>query len=162
MWQSLGFHLIKNKYSSPVPDTRTLKEELWERHSELRGIDFNGEGQCELLADFVARFKDEYKRLPVSYEQISKPHEYFINNGYFESVDGEMLYCMIRSFKPRRIFEIGSGYSTLLSTQAALKNSAEDGSYECELVAIEPYLRANHLGDVLTEPRLEDRKRCPI
>lgn len=59
--------------------------------------------------------------------------------GGFESVDGEVLYCMIRHFKPKKIFEIGSGNSTYLFAQAILKNKEEHNDYECELVAIEPY-----------------------
>jgi predicted O-methyltransferase YrrM len=46
---------------------------------------------------------------------------------------------MIRHFKPKRIIEIGSGYSTRLSAQAILKNREINASYECELTAIEPY-----------------------
>lgn len=66
------------------------------------------------------------------------PYQYYVNNGSFESVDGEILYCMIRHFKPRKIFEIGSGNSTYLAAQAILKNKEE--GYECELIAFEPYL----------------------
>jgi len=62
-----------------------------------------------------------------------------ILNGVFGSVDGEILYCMIRYFKPGKIFEIGSGYSTYLSAQAILKNK-EYNDHECELIAVEPYL----------------------
>ena len=45
---------------------------------------------------------------------------------------------MIRHFRPRKIFEVGSGNTTYLSAQAALKNVAEGGA-ACELVAFEPY-----------------------
>jgi hypothetical protein len=34
---------------------------------------------------------------------------YHYNNGYFEAVDAEMAYCMVRHFKPSRIVEIGTG-----------------------------------------------------
>ena len=44
---------------------------------------------------------------------------------------------MIRHFKPKKIIEIGSGYSTLLSAKAILKNEAEGD--KCYLKAIEPY-----------------------
>lgn len=46
---------------------------------------------------------------------------------------------MVRHYKPQRIFEIGSGYSTYLLAQAIVKNGEEDDDYRCELVAIEPY-----------------------
>ena len=45
---------------------------------------------------------------------------------------------MIRHFKPKRIFEIGSGNSTYLSAQAVLKDK-EDNGHKCELIAVEPY-----------------------
>ncbi|MGH2396323.1 MAG: class I SAM-dependent methyltransferase [bacterium] len=139
VWQRLGFHLTKNHYYSPIPDTSALKDELWQRPSELIGVDLNEERQLELLSDFVARFKDEYGRIPANSSQVSKPYEYYLNNRYFESVDGEFYYCMIRRFKPRKIIEIGAGWSTLLAAQAVLKNRDEDSSYDCELVAIEPH-----------------------
>jgi hypothetical protein len=45
---------------------------------------------------------------------------------------------MIRHFKPKKIFEIGSGNSTYLAAQAVLKNKEENGK-GCELIAFEPY-----------------------
>ncbi len=135
--QRLGIHITPNNFYQPVPDTRTLKDDLWSKHSELVGIDINEKKQLELLSLFVSKFKSEYDRFPKN--KTSKPYEYYVNNMWFESVDGEILYCMIRHYKPRRIFEIGSGYSTCLSAQAILKNREEDDDYECELVAIEPY-----------------------
>jgi len=141
VWQSLGFHVTRNHYYEPIPDTRTLRDELWQRRSDLVGVDMREAGQLELLSMFASRYKDEYDRFPLTKDQTSKPYEYFVDNGVFAAVDGEVLYCMIRHFRPRRIFEIGSGYSTRLSAQAVLRNRTEDESYECELVAIEPYPR---------------------
>ncbi len=136
-WQRLGFHITPNHFYEPIPDTRTLKEDLWLKCSELTGIDINEKKQLELLSLFVSKFKHEYNSLPEY--KTSVPFEYYVNNGEFESVDGEILYCMIRHFKPGKVFEIGSGFSTYLSAQAILKNKEENDSYECELIAIEPY-----------------------
>jgi hypothetical protein len=71
--------------------------------------------------------------------ETSIPYQYYVSNPAFGSIDGEILYCVIRYFKPRKIIEVGSGYSTCLSAQAILKNQEEDDSYKCELVAIEPF-----------------------
>lgn len=138
LWERLGFHITRNHYYSPIPDTRTLKDELWTRHSGLFGVDINEKCQLELLSVF-SRFKTEYDSLPLNYNPSLKPYDYYIKNGAFESVDGEILYCMIRHFKPRKIIEIGSGYSTCLSAQAILKNKEEEKNYRGELIAIEPY-----------------------
>ena len=132
----LGIHITRNDFYSPIPDTRLLKGKLWAKRSSLPGVEVNEQGQLELLREFVEKFKAEYEQFPRQATGI--PHQYYIFNENFESVDGEILYCMIRRFKPRRIFEIGSGNSTILSAEAILKNQAEDGS-RCELIAIDPY-----------------------
>jgi len=136
-WQRLGLHITPNHFNWPIPDTRTLKDDLWLKHSELVGIGINEGKQLEFLSLFVFAFKNEYDNFPKN--KTSTAYQYYVNNGAFESVDGEILYCMIRHFKPKQIFEIGSGYSTYLSAQAILKNKEEDDGYECKLVAIEPY-----------------------
>lgn len=136
LWQRCGFHITPNHFYQPIPDTRRLKDDLWSKYSELVGININERKQLELLSLFVSNFKHEYERFPR--QQTPTPHEYYVHNRFFGSVDGEILYCMIRHFKPRRIYEIGSGYSTYLSAQAVQKNVEEDNAYECELVAIEP------------------------
>lgn len=134
--QRIGFHITPNHYYEPIPDTRALEDELWSNNSDLVGIDMREESQINLLYQFHSKFKGEYERFPRN--KTSIPHQYYVNNGGFESVDGEILYCMIRQFKPKKIIEIGSGNSTYLAAQAVLKNKEEDG-IECELIAIEPY-----------------------
>ncbi|MGD1152447.1 MAG: class I SAM-dependent methyltransferase [Syntrophales bacterium] len=135
-WQRLGFHITPSHFYEPIPDTRTLKDNLWLKTSDLIGIDFNETKILELLSFFTDKFKAEYDSFPK--HKTSTPNEYYVNNGAFESVDGEILYCMIRLFQPRRIFEIGSGNSTYLSAQAIQKNK-ENSNYECDLIAFDPY-----------------------
>jgi hypothetical protein len=137
LWEKLGFHITRNHFYEPIPDTRMLKDDLWEKQSELVGININEESQINLLSVFSSKFKEEYESFPRS--ETSIPFQYYVNNSAFPSVDGEIYYCMIRHFKPKKIFEIGAGYSTYLAAYAILKNKEEDNAYECELVAIEPY-----------------------
>ncbi len=134
--EKLGFHITPNHFYFPIPDTRKLRDTLWSNPSELIGIDVNERRQLELLSLFL-KFKNEYDRFPK--DEAVEPFQYYLHNDYFEGVDGEILYCMIRHFKPRKIFEIGSGYSTYLSAQAIGKNEQEDENHNCALVAIEPY-----------------------
>jgi len=89
------------------------------------------------LEVFSSNYRGEYESFPR--ERTTVPYRYYVGNGGFDSVDGELLYCMIRHFRPKRIIEIGSGNSTYLSAQAILKNREEKNGYECELTAIEPY-----------------------
>ncbi len=135
--QKLGYSITYNNYYSPIPDLRELNDNLWLKRSELVAIDINDESQIELLSRFASRYKSEYDAFTRNKTQI--PYEYYIDNGIFGSVDGEILYCMVRDFKPRTIIEVGSGNSTYVTAQAILKNKEEDEQYTCDLLAIEPY-----------------------
>jgi len=140
-FQKLGFHLTPNHYYWPIPDTRKLKDDLWLKNSALVGIDMNYEGQLELLSRFLS-FKKEFTAFPR--KKTSIPYEYHVNTGYFESIDASILYSMVRYFKPKRILEIGSGFSTYLSAQALTKN--KENHDECELTVIDPYPNATIRG----------------
>ena len=100
----------------------------------LPGIDWNIAGQLELLDTF--HYSEELADLQ---GDGSKLPAFRFNNGAFEPGDAEYWYQIIRHAKPMRIFEIGSGNSTLLAINAIRKNRSEDPSYRCEHVCIEPY-----------------------
>ncbi|HEY9900087.1 MAG TPA: class I SAM-dependent methyltransferase [Pantanalinema sp.] len=135
-WQRLGIHVVPNHFYEPIPDTRRLPASLWKSPSACVGVNFNEATQLELLQRFRDDYRPEYATLPAAKTEI--PHQYYSNNPSFKAVDGEILYSMVRHFKPSRIFEIGSGNSTYLSAQALLKNRESAGT-SCELVAFEPY-----------------------
>jgi len=136
VWQKLGVHITPVHYYQPLPDTRRLNGNLWKRLGALPGVDLNERFQLDLLSQFVAEYRSEYESFPR--EKQKEPFQYYVNCGFFESVDGEILYCMVRHFKPLRIVEIGSGFSTYVSAQAVRRNEQESAK-TCELVACEPY-----------------------
>jgi len=138
-WQRFGLHVTPNHFYYPIPDTASLGDELWKRRSTLPGIDLNEAGQLALLSQFANDFKAEYDRLPRDPTPVA--HQYFVNNPGFTAVDGEVLYCMIRHFKPSRFLEIGAGNSTYLAAQATLKNRDDTGK-DYVLIACEPYPNA--------------------
>lgn len=137
-WERHGWHLTANHFYSVIPDTRELPDTLFEQESELPGIDMRDGAQLAFLEDAAARFGDELAALPRT--QDAAAGGYFVDNGAFESVDAEVLYSHIRSSKPKRVLEIGSGWSTLLSLRALAANRAE--GHEGRLTAIEPYPHA--------------------
>ncbi len=134
--QRTGIHVTRNHFYEPVPDTRKIPENTWTNRSQLIGIEMNDTGQLRLLAEFCAGYKKEFDQFPQ--EKPASEHSYYLSNGLFGSVDGEVLYSMVRHFKPRIILEVGSGNSTFLSAQALLKNRCETGK-DSELIAVEPY-----------------------
>jgi predicted O-methyltransferase YrrM len=135
-WERLGFHIVPIHFYQPIPDSRTLSPSLSERTSDLVGIDINDSFQLDLLDRFEKQFRAEYDSLPRS--ATNDPTQFHLDNTAFSTIDAEILYCMIRQFHPRRIIEIGSGNSTLLSAQALRENAKRDG-VSGELISIEPY-----------------------
>ncbi len=129
----VGVFPIHRHYYEPQFDHRVLRRPLSEERS-LPGIDWNEKGQMALLELF--RFGAELEGLSVDRRE---PPEFHFNNGTFESGDAEFLYQWIRLRKPRRIIEIGSGYSTLMAARAVRRNAADDTGYTCRHVCIEPY-----------------------
>jgi predicted O-methyltransferase YrrM len=134
LWQSHGFHVASVHYYQPIPDTRVLPLSLWNRVSDLPGVDMREEQQKQLLSEIVGRFKDEYTAIPEG--ASTQEFHYYLGNVAFEAVDAEMLFGLIRLLKPRRMYEIGSGFSTLL-TADALRRNRVDG-YSCRFIAIDP------------------------
>lgn len=138
-WERLGVHVTPVHYHSPVPDTRSFPAGLWTKRLSATGVDLRESEQVELLEDFRSRFADEIDAIPL--EPTADPTQYYVRNNAFESVDGEILYCMVRYLRPRRVIEIGSGFSTLITAQALRRNAAESGA-AADFTAIEPYPNA--------------------
>jgi Methyltransferase domain len=159
--QDYGFDLLPVHFYSPVPQTKALPADLWTRHREMPGVDANVTKQLELLASLARRFRNEYEALPARKPAGSPPHTYYSTNGYFDDIDGYVLYSMVRHFRPLRVIEIGSGNTTYLFAQAIARNRKDDRRYRCDLTAIEPFpnevLRAGFPGltRLITKPAQE-------
>jgi hypothetical protein len=134
-FQAIGIHVTPNHFYDPIPDTKQLAPSIWDVPTSLPGVDLNEQGQLDLLESVVTPFKPEYSTFPL---HRTRGHDgYYVFNGNFETVDGEVLYALIRHFKPQRIVEVGSGASTLLALKATRLNKREGNG--CELTTIDPF-----------------------
>ena len=126
---------IRNHYYEPQFDYRKIKKPFSEERF-LPGIDWNVAEQVILLD--ALSFGHELADLPQK-----KPGEfdYDLTNSMFASGDAEYWYQLIRLTKPHRIFEVGSGNSTLMAMRAIRKNRQENPDYVCKHLCIEPYER---------------------
>ncbi len=129
--QRVGLSISPNHYYWPVPDVEQLETRQWSS-SSMCGIDLRTEGQLRFLQKVVTQYQSELN-FPEAPNGVAAYHH---NNGYFETVDAEIAYCMVRHFQPRRIIEIGTGFSTLLF-QAALRKNAESKGRQGELLTID-------------------------
>jgi predicted O-methyltransferase YrrM len=145
--QRLGISLTPNHFYWPVPDVEELSQREWPIYAAPPGCDFRLRDQVELARHFSDRYISE-----LNWNSLPSADSYHYNNGYFESCDAEVAYCMVREWKPRRIVEIGSGFSTRAMAQALRANRDRDG-LAGELVTVDPSperLPENGLGDVVT------------
>ena len=136
-WERRGYHVTPVHYYSPIPSTAELDETVWRGPRPPAGVDMREGEQLELLEAVSARYRSEYGRFPKHAGTSDCP--FYIDNGYFVSVDAEMLYCLVRKHRPARIIEIGSGFSTLMTSLAIERNKQEDPLYKCRFVAVEPF-----------------------
>ena len=130
-WEQRGFHVTPVHFYQPIPDTRSLPETLWDRPSELLGIDMNDAIQLDLLRNHFPKFRHEYDQLAI--EPTGEPGRFHFNNGLFDGTDALVAYCIIRHFQPRLIIEVGSGFSSLVAAEAIAKNK------DSALICIEPF-----------------------
>jgi predicted O-methyltransferase YrrM len=129
----IGVFPILNHYYEPLFNSENLRYSL-DKPRDLPGLDWNDAEQLSLLEKF--NYNEELEEIPLS--KINEL-DFYMNNPSFVSGDAEYFYNLIRYKKPSRIFEIGSGYSTLLATQAINKNIEKNPSYFCKHVCVEPY-----------------------
>ena len=130
---SIGVFPIRNHYYEPLFDPSQLRIPL-DQDRHLPGIDWNVPEQLHLLAHF--KFNDELKDIV---GPKTDDLTYHSDNAAFKSGDADFLYNLIRLKKPARIFEIGSGNSTLMAIKAIKRNRLDDPAYNCKHVCIEPY-----------------------
>ena len=153
LWERHGFHVTPVHFYQPIPDTRSLSETLWDRPSELVGINMNDAMQLDLLRNHFPKFRNEYDRFPV--KPTGEPGRFHFNNGLFDGTDALVAYCIIRHFQPRLIIEVGSGFSSLVAAEAIARNKSS------ALICIEPFpldfLRQGFRGlHSLIEKKVED------
>jgi len=134
IFNNIGLLPIHNHYHHPLinPNKHNLKSLRDERI--IGGLDLNINKQKEIILSF--NYVDELLKFP---PKKSNGNEYYYHNDSFGSGDSEYLYNIIRKFKPNRIIEVGSGFSTKMMLNSINKNKDEDSNYNCELTCIEPF-----------------------
>jgi hypothetical protein len=115
--RGLGYDIVPRSYHSVVTRVDEVPAEVWTRRSPMHGIDFDVPSQLEWaqreLGPFIAEFAAE------------APADWSDSNEYYESADPEILYAIIRSRRPGRIVELGSGFSSQVIAAACRVNARE-------------------------------------
>ncbi len=130
-----GFLPLPIHFYSPVPDLDDLdRRQVWDRKSDLAGIDFHPDEQVRLLRELGEKFGGECD-WPAS--PTGRPLDFYTENNSFSFGCAASLHSIIRRYKPGRIIEIGSGNSSLIISSALSRNQAE--GIPGEYIIIDPY-----------------------
>lgn len=124
-------------FYSPVPDNRALSREparsrVWPPVPRpTLGIEWGGDEQVAFLRDQLAT--QEPIDLPA--QPTGNRHDYHTANEMFSRLDAWMLQGMLRHFRPRRMVEVGCGWSSLLTARVNREYLGGELHFTC----IEPY-----------------------
>ena len=124
-------------FYSPVPSRRDVEDHLSRLQrknmlAELPAIRMDDRVQL----DFLERLKPYYSQLPFPRSPV-EGQLYYFDNPHFSYGDAIVLFCVLNYFRPRRLIEIGSGYSTcaILDTNRMCLDS------QIQLTSIEPHAK---------------------
>lgn len=132
---SLNSRYPAGHYYSPVIAIEEVKKreaQIWKNVDKdgIEGLELRTNEQIELIQQF-AKY---YETMPFKSEKQTDVRYYF-DNEFYSYTDGIVLYSMIKHFEPKRIIEIGSGFSSavMLDTNQLFFNNQMD------LTFIDPY-----------------------
>lgn len=131
-------------FYSPFPSMDEVRRDADRLFGEpprtLPGIDLAEDRQLALLTSFI----EYYDELPFGPERIDGLRYYYDNPSYSYS-DAIFLHCMIRHCRPRRIIEVGSGYSSCMILDT--NDLHFDGAIETTFIEPYPELLMSLLGN---------------
>jgi hypothetical protein len=124
-------------FYSPVPNNRALAQEparsrVWPPGlPETPGVDYRDQEQVQFLRETLGA----QSRLVFPDGPTGDPHDYHAGSDMFSRLDASMLAAVLRHFRPRRMIEVGCGWSSLVT--ARVNREYLDGSLH--FTCIEPY-----------------------
>jgi len=135
----LGFYIFPATYHAPNAEVLELEKtrHLWAKKSELPGVGIDIGRQLINLQAFYLPYISELADHAI-FRTATAMH---LGQGYSEQ-SFLTTFCVLRTVKPRRVIEVGSGLSTLGALEALKKNRGETMT-PASLTAIEPFPSAH-------------------
>ena len=129
-----GYHVRAVHYYDPLPDFAAITPAATRVRRLSAAVNYDLDGQRALL-----------RRLGEAYgaEIAGAAGAFDFQNPYFAGLDAAMYYALVRDLRPRRVIEIGSGFSTRIADLALQRNRR--GGEAGELICIEPFPQARLL-----------------
>lgn len=152
-------------FYSPVVDTNDIvarEAELWPAAPETLGIDWNRAEHERVLTEFFPRHLGKYD-YPEVLKDLPDLVQFYTRNSQFSWLDARALFVLLNEWKPRRMVEVGSGYSTLLSADVNRRCLGGAMEFTCIEPYPRPFLTSGKLqGVTLLQQRVERVGRAPF
>lgn len=126
-------------FYSPIVDPAEIAaraDSIWPPAPQVLGIDFNDASHQEVLGDWFPAFMPEWD-YPEVLQETADLDRFYVRNSQFSWLDCRAFFVFLRKLRPRRMIEVGSGFSSLLA--ADVNRRFLDGSMA--FTCIEPYPR---------------------
>jgi hypothetical protein len=123
-------------FYSPIidpDDLRARESRIWARVDEMPGIALNLNVQLSILKELAPYISD----LNWPIEKPNDPTCYYYQNDQYPILDAEFLHAIVRHSCPRKIIEVGSGWSSLIIAEVNRKYF----HHSMEFICIEPFPR---------------------
>jgi predicted O-methyltransferase YrrM len=144
-------------FYSPLPSREEIADawKLGHFGPPFAAIDLNEAGQLARLERFV----EYYKAQPFP-EQAQKDRRFYLDNPSYGHYDALMLYCMFAEAKPRRVIEVGSGFSSaamLDISEHVFGRALEFTFIDPDMIRLKKLLReGDHTKCTLIEKRVQE------
>src|SRR5258706_13093787 len=113
-------------FYSPVPNLEDLRRRgVWDRRSEMPGIDFQSEAQVAYLQALGREFGHECDWPP---DPTTDHAQFYTENNSFSFGCAAATHSVMRERRTRRVIEVGSGMSSLVISGALRRNEGEGGA----------------------------------
>lgn len=118
----------------------TLKNKgHWKEQKYLKGLNLKDGDYIKFIDEICIPFQGDFRKFPKEFVEKNS-NNYYLNNEFFSNVDAEVLYSVIRHYKPQHVIEVGSGFSTRL-----MRLAIGDGNLSTKIVCIDPQPRVDIL-----------------
>lgn len=133
----VNFPLLGHFYSlyPDLEEIRNKEEILFSQENDLKDIDLNEEAQIQILQKMSFLYDSIPQWDDITVSENTSMLRYRYNNPSLSSGDAIGLHCMLRILTPKRVLEVGSGYTSavMLDTNEFYLNN------QVKLKFIEPY-----------------------
>jgi hypothetical protein len=135
-------------FYSPIPDISEIRQREHQifNESPIADINLNADYQLLFLQQSLSHYKDVLAQIN------QEGARYATSNSFFNETDAIGLLFVLHKFSPKRIVEIGSGFSSAL-----ILDHLEKRNDSAVVKFIEPY--PDRLNSLL---RFDDLKRCSV